>query len=67
MKRDDDLDRLFQIRGAVKRVADGLGISTAAVSQWQRVPKERVKEVAIILDVEPSLLRPDLYQSGKAA
>lgn len=67
MERDDDLDRLFQTRGAVKRVADGLGISTAAVSQWKRVPKDRVEQVAAILEVDPSLLRPDLYQRGEAA
>lgn len=67
MERDGDLDRLFQTRGAVKRVADGLGISTAAVSQWKRVPKDRVEQVATILDVKPSALRPDLYQHGEAA
>lgn len=61
MERDECLDRLFQIRGAVKRVAEGVGISTAAVSQWRRVPKDRVEQVASILGVAPEDVRPDLY------
>ena len=61
MEREDSLDRLFQTRGAVKRVAEGLNITTAAVSQWKRVPRTRVKEVAEILDVSPAEVRPDLY------
>lgn len=61
MQRDNHLDRLFQIRGATKRVATGLGITHAAVSQWKRVPDARVEEVAAILGVPPSEVRPDLY------
>jgi pyruvate kinase len=51
----------MQIRGATKRLAEGLGISTAAVSQWERVPRDRVVEAARILGVLPCDLRPDLY------
>lgn len=64
MDRDDALDRLLQIRGAGKRIADGLGISTAAVSQWRRVPKDRVEQVAQILDVPAREIRPDLYEAA---
>lgn len=66
MERDECLDRLLQIRGATKRLAEGLGISTAAISQWERVPKERVQRAAEILGVEPSDLRPDLYPDEAA-
>lgn len=59
MDRDESLDRLFQIRGATKRVAKGLGITTAAVSQWRKVPRDRVIEVAAILGVEPKEVRAD--------
>ena len=65
--RDQCLDRLMQIRGATKRVADGLGISTAAVSQWERVPRDRVAQVAAILGVSPADLRPDLYRASEPA
>lgn len=57
----------MQIRGATKRVADGLGISTAAVSQWERVPRDRVAQVAAILGVSPADLRPDLYAARQPA
>lgn len=67
INRDAGLDRLFQTRGAVKRVANGLGISTAAVSQWKQVPRDRVEQVAAILQVEPHILRPDLYGQQSAA
>lgn len=61
MQRDETLEGLLQIRGATKRIAEGLGISTAAVSQWQRVPEGRVEQVATILGIAPSQVRPDLF------
>lgn len=57
----------MQIRGATKRLARELGISTAAVSQWERVPRDRVVEVAAILGVSPEELRPDLYRTEEPA
>jgi pyruvate kinase len=63
--RDKVLETLLAQRGAVTRIAVGLGISTAAVSQWRRVPPERVEEVARIMEVTPeTLLRPDPLPSG---
>ncbi len=59
--RDPPLAELLARRGAVTRIAAGLGISAAAVSQWQRVPAERVAELAALLDLPPHLLRPDLH------
>ena len=44
--------------GAVTRIATGLGISTAAVSQWRRIPPERLEEVARIMEVTPQALLP---------
>ncbi|HEY2416595.1 MAG TPA: Cro/CI family transcriptional regulator [Steroidobacteraceae bacterium] len=64
--RDQCLYRLMQIRGATTRVAEGLGISTAAVSQWERVPRDRVMQVATILGVSPAEVRPDLYADEPA-
>lgn len=58
--RDPTLEDLFARRGAITRIATELGISTAAVSQWRRVPDDRVIDVARILGVETKLLRPDL-------
>lgn len=61
MIRDDVLDRVFSQRMAVTRVAKAVGISTAAVSQWKRVPKDHVQIVADTLGVSPTELRPDLF------
>lgn len=47
-----------------------IGISAAAVSQWRRVPAERVLEVEKASGVSRSALRPDLYPiegKGEAA
>ncbi|MBB5689101.1 pyruvate kinase [Roseomonas alkaliterrae] len=58
--RDPILEEIFARRGAITRIATELGISTAAVSQWRRVPDERVLDVARILGMDPKALRPDL-------
>lgn len=58
--RDPALEDLFARRGAITRIATELGISTAAVSQWKRVPDDRVVDVARILGVAPTIIRPDL-------
>jgi pyruvate kinase len=55
--RDPVLEELFARRGAVTRVAEALGITTGAVSQWKRVPPERVEEVAALFDIPPERLR----------
>jgi pyruvate kinase len=58
--RDPHLEALLAQRGAVTRIASALGISTAAVSQWKRVPDERVAEVSRALNLPPEAVRPDL-------
>ena len=58
--RDPSLEALLAMRGAVTRIATALGISTAAVSQWKRVPDDRVADVARALGVPPETVRPDL-------
>lgn len=66
MSRDAILDRIFSQRMAVTRVSKATGITTAAVSQWTRVPKNHVETVARTLDVSPSELRPDLFPAEAA-
>ncbi len=58
--RDPSLEALLAQRGAVTRIATALGISTAAVSQWKRVPDDRVAEVARALNIPPAAVRPDI-------
>jgi len=61
--RDPALEALLARRGTVKQIAAALGISTAAVSQWKRVPEDRVSEIAKALNLAPESLRPDLAPS----
>jgi DNA-binding transcriptional regulator YdaS (Cro superfamily) len=45
----------------VKKIAGRCRVSTAAVSQWRRVPKRRVDEVSEVTGIACEVLRPDLY------
>ena len=60
--RDAILEDLLARRGMVTRIATALGISPAAVSQWQHIPAERVGDLARLLDLPPHQLRPDLHR-----
>lgn len=42
-------------------------ISPQAISQWQKVPAERVLDVEHVTGVSRTELRPDLYPVGSAA
>lgn len=44
-------------------LAQKLGISRAAISQWTRVPVNRVLEVEKITGISRHTLRPDIYGS----
>src|SRR3954469_10986342 len=59
--RDPILDDLLNRRGTGAKIATALGITPAAVSQWQRIPADRVAELSRLLDLPPYQLRPDLY------
>lgn len=48
-------------RGLISKVASGLGVTHSAVSQWDRVPAERVVEVERITGIPRHELRPDLH------
>lgn len=47
--------------GGISALARGLGISSSAVSQWMRVPAERVLEVEKLTGVSRQELRGDIY------
>lgn len=44
-----------------KRLADELGVTTGAVSQWRDVPVGRVLEVERLLGIPRHQIRPDIY------
>jgi TorA maturation chaperone TorD len=47
--------------GGVGQLARQIGISQPSVSNWTRVPAERVVSVEAVTGVDRSVLRPDLY------
>jgi DNA-binding transcriptional regulator YdaS (Cro superfamily) len=53
--------------GGVVKLSLALGLSRGAVSQWKRVPAERVLDVERLSGVSRSILRPDLYPVERAA
>ncbi len=65
--RDAVLEELLARRGTLTRIATGLGISPAAVSQWHRVPAERVEELSRLLGLPAHQLRPDLHPAPMPA
>ena len=48
-------------RGRKSRLAEALGISPGAITQWDRIPAERVIDIERITGIPRHELRPDLY------
>lgn len=66
--RDDGLDRAIGAAGGIAQLARKIGISQPSVSNWTRVPAQRVVAVETATGVSRNDLRPDLYseQAGSA-
>jgi TorA maturation chaperone TorD len=61
---DRGLDEAIRAAGGVTELARRIGISQPSVSNWTRVPAERVLTVEAVTGVARAILRPDLYQDG---
>jgi DNA-binding transcriptional regulator YdaS (Cro superfamily) len=62
MDASEALDTAKQRAGGPQALARSLSkITSQAISQWKRVPAERVLEVERATGVPRYLLRPDLY------
>ncbi|WP_428980140.1 YdaS family helix-turn-helix protein [Brucella anthropi] len=48
-------------------LARKIGVTRGAVSQWERVPAERIAEVAHITGLPMSTIRPDLFEQSRAS
>jgi TorA maturation chaperone TorD len=59
--RDSGLDQAIRAVGSVSEFARQLGISQPSVSNWTRVPAERVISVETLTGVNRMVLRPDLF------
>jgi TorA maturation chaperone TorD len=59
--RDRGLEEAVHAVGGVSELARQIGISQPSVSNWNRVPAERVLIVEAATGVDRKVLRPDLY------
>src|SRR4029453_1372648 len=59
--RDVGLDEAIRVAGGVGALARKIGISQPSVSNWSRIPAERVLSVETATGIDRSILRPDLY------
>jgi TorA maturation chaperone TorD len=62
--RDPGLAEAIRAVGGITELARQIGISQPSVSNWHRVPAERVIAVEAITGVSRAILRPDLYREA---
>jgi DNA-binding transcriptional regulator YdaS (Cro superfamily) len=65
--RDFGLEEAIRAAGGVSQLARRIGISQPSVSNWDRVPAERVIAVESATNVGRAVLRPDLYGGAAMA
>ncbi|HVV60347.1 MAG TPA: Cro/CI family transcriptional regulator [Pseudolabrys sp.] len=58
---DRGLQQAIHAAGGVTELARRIGISQPSVSNWDRIPAERVLTVEAVTGVARAILRPDLY------
>ena len=61
---DRGLQEAIRAAGGVTELARRVGISQPSVSNWSRVPAERVLAVEALTGVTRAILRPDLYDEN---
>jgi TorA maturation chaperone TorD len=61
---DQGLQKAIQAAGGVTELARRIGISQPSISNWSRVPAERVLAVEAATGTSRAILRPDLYEAN---
>ena len=67
MIADPGLEEAIRAAGGITELARRIGISQPSVSNWSRVPTERVLAVEAATGIERAVLRPDLYEPASPA
>lgn len=62
--RDTGLSEAIAAAGGLSELARRIGIAQPSVSNWSRIPAERVLQVEAVTGVSRKQLRPDLYAQG---
>jgi TorA maturation chaperone TorD len=63
--RDPGLNEAIRAVGGVSELARQLGISQPSISNWARVPAERVASVESLTGINRVVLRPDLFSESQ--
>jgi TorA maturation chaperone TorD/DNA-binding transcriptional regulator YdaS (Cro superfamily) len=61
--RDSGLEHAIRAAGGVASLARAIGIAQPSVTNWSRIPAERVLAVEALTNVSRFVLRPDIYGS----
>ena len=64
---DQGLQEAIRAAGGVTELARRIGVTQPSVSNWRRVPAERVLAVEEVTGVARDLLRPDLYADDNSS
>jgi TorA maturation chaperone TorD len=64
--RDAGLEEAIKAAGGVSELARRIGISQPSVSNWDRIPAERVLTVESATGISRAILRPDLFGAHAA-
>src|ERR1700747_2954489 len=64
--REPGLDEAIRAAGGVSELARRLGIAQPSVSNWERIPAERVASVEEATGIDRTRLRPDLFAARAA-
>jgi TorA maturation chaperone TorD len=59
--REPGLDEAIRVAGGVSALARRLGVAQPSVSNWERIPAERVASVEAATGIDRTRLRPDLF------
>jgi DNA-binding transcriptional regulator YdaS (Cro superfamily) len=60
------IEMAVKAAGSKAKLARALGITRSAISQWNRIPVNRVVEVESITGIPRQELRPDVFNRGHA-
>ena len=65
--RDQGLESAIRTAGGVTELARRIGISQPSLSNWSRIPAERVPAVEAATNIHRTVLRPDLFSEQTMA
>ncbi len=66
MEKDKPLLKVKKMLGGNPGIAQALGLTPQAVSQWKRVPQDRITRISELTGLSAAELRPDLKALARA-